>query len=78
MEEKLASLLAQVMESGGTPVEFAIPMSEDGAPSEYEGVSVVQADDQTVFALVYTDADGETQIATLEEQAEDQSSDDQE
>jgi|GEM_PF-3573005 len=74
MEEKLASLLARVTDAGGTPLEFAIPASEQGAPSEYEGIAVTQPDDQTVFALVYTDANGETQIATLEEQSEDQSS----
>jgi hypothetical protein len=69
MEEKLASLLAQVTEAGGTPVQFAVPASAEGAPSEYEGVPVVQPEDQTVFALVFNDASGETQIATLKETA---------
>lgn len=49
-------------------------MSEQNAPEEYEGVPVVQADDQTVFALVYTDAEGETQIATMEESSDEQPS----
>jgi len=62
------------MDAGGTPTEFAIPMSEQNAPEEYEGVPVVQADDQTVFALVYTDAEGETQIATMEESSDEQPS----
>lgn len=61
------------MEAGGTPVEFAIPSSEQNAPEEYEGVPVVQAEDQTVFALVYTDAEGETKIATMEESASESS-----
>lgn len=67
MEEKLAALLAQVLEAGGTPISFAVPADADGAPAEYEGVPVMQPDDQTVFALVFNDGAGDTQVATMRE-----------
>lgn len=67
MEEKLAALLAQVLEAGGTPISFAVPASEDGAPGEYEGVPVMQPEDQMVFALFFNDGAGDTQVATMRE-----------